>query len=148
MFKLSWPLSISGTTGPLIIPRNIFPSTLINHWLNRKDMSRFHESHSLIFWIVRYLRCLMKHRSDSVTCVSSHYGISQRLNMIGNYVAYLSVHATRFTILNSFLEGIICSLNKISWTLTNFSDEIGFIHVCVISIFKDTYIKIDYVSIF
>jgi hypothetical protein len=147
VLKLGGSLSICGATGPFIVPGDVFPNSLIYHWLDSEDMTWFHESDSFILGVMRHLWGLMEHSSNTMSCVRPYYGIAQWLNMISNNISTFSIHVSWLTIFDGFHQRVISGLNESSAALTNLSDTECFVHVCMIPIYVATDVKVYNVSL-
>ena len=138
VFELSWSLPILSYTGPLIIPGNIIPNSCINHGLDGKNVTSSHKSDCLIVFIVRNLRCLMEHCSNTMPSIWSNNWKPKWLNMICNNISTFPVHVSWLTILNCLHKAVISCFNKGSWALSNLTNAICLIHICMITIFVTT----------
>ena len=93
-------LAVCCGAGPLIVPSDVFPNTLVDHGLNRKHMAWFYESNCFVVSVVGHRWGLMESPADSVTLVSSDHGVTQRLYVIGNDISEVSVHVARLAVFN------------------------------------------------
>lgn len=53
VFKLRRALAIDGGGGPVVGPQHVLPGALIDHWLDRKDVSSLHRAHRLVLGVMR-----------------------------------------------------------------------------------------------
>ena len=112
MLKLCRPLSINCSTGPFIIPSDIFPHSLIDHGLYCENVTLLHKSNCFVSSIMGNLRCLMEHSTDTMSRVCSDNGVAERLNCVCNYISALFIHVSWFAIINNILKTVVCAFNK------------------------------------
>ena len=73
---------------------------LIDHGLNREDMSLLHETYGFVRSIVWHSWRLMEYTSDAMACVRAHDRVTVRLHRVRDNVSDLSVHLVWSTIVN------------------------------------------------
>ena len=146
MLELGTPLSVHSTAGPVIIPSDVLPNTLIDHWLNGKHMARFHETRSFVLGVVRHVGSLMEHASSPVSIVRPHNRQSQWFYMVCNDVAALSVHSLGLAVGNGLHQRDVSVLHQELRRVRHLTNEVGLIQVGVEPVLVETHVDVDDVS--
>ncbi len=107
MFKLCRPLTISSDCGPVIGPGDIFMDTRVDHGLNGEYMTRFHNTYSLISWVVWYVRGTVEQFAYPVAAIGSVDWKPILLDKFGNDITDLTIHSSGFADSNGLLKTFI-----------------------------------------
>lgn len=131
MFELSWALTICSNCSPIVLPQNIFMSTLIYHWFNSKYMSLFHESYNLrkinkitccfIIFIMRDGWCTMKKLANPMSSVSPSDSKPVLLNIFAYHISNFPVHDTGSTDIDGHFKSFVSFFNKKFGTFWDFT---------------------------
>lgn len=146
MFKLRTSLAIRSDCSPIIIPQNIFISSLIHHGFNSEHVALFHKPGRFVALIMWDIRGAMKQTSHPMTCIGSHHWKALFLDVFPNHVANFPVHDSGLADRNGQFQGPISLLDQKPGRLGNFADGESFIEIGMEPIFIGGNIHITNVS--
>lgn len=148
MFELSRSLPVCSYSSPIIRPSDIFMDACIDHRLNGKYVAGFHDTYSLVTWVVRNVRSGVEQFSSTMAAVCSVYWEAIFLDEFCDNVTDLPVHSAGLADGNGFLEAFVgFGDEKFAW-FCNFAHKISLIEINMKAIFEDCDIKVNNISIF